>query len=233
MFEFDNSHIPSTYHAVEAELRPRWVSLCTQLALDPPDTAQIYADLVEHYTGETRFYHDLQHVADLLGMVDELVDEVDDGVAVRLAIWFHDVVYTTDGQQDNELLSADYAVREMGKVGVSADLLAKVHALILDTKHQKKPATQDGCVVVDADLSTFAVSREQFNRHSADIRREFWHVDPELYCTSRITLLCGMLERDPLYYTKTMRERHEATARANLKHAIGQLKRGDLNFTSE
>lgn len=232
LFHFDNSVIPAAHRDVEEELRPKWVMLCEEIGVDFAQTTPIYDKLIRHYTGETRFYHDLQHIADVLAMADTLAAEIENSAAVQLAIWFHDVIYATDGQQDNELLSADYAVREMSRVGASADLLATVHALILDTKHQCKPKTQDGCVIADADLSTFSVSKEQFNQHSADVRREFWHVDPQFYCTSRIALLTNMLNRDQIYYTKTMRDLFDATARANLRHGIDQLKRGDLSFTS-
>ncbi len=232
MFSFDNMQIPVAHREVEATLRPKWQQLCKQLGVDAAQTATIYRNLIAQYTGETRHYHDLQHIADVLAVAEALSDEIENAAAVQLAIWFHDVVYETDGNQDNELLSADYAVREMSRVGVSDDLLNTVHALILDTKHQARPETQDGCVIVDADLSTFAVDREQFDRHSADVRREFWHVDPELYCNSRIALLKSMLNRDPLYYTQTMHERYTSMAHANLQHAIEQLERGDLSFTS-
>ncbi len=231
-FQFDNTLIPAAHRPVEAALRPKWIALCRQIGVDVAQTETIYADLIRHYTGEMRFYHDLQHVADVLAAADELAVEIENDAAVRLAIWFHDVIYATNGQQDNERLSADYAVCEMSGAGASADLLATVHALILDTKHQAKPKTQDGCVIVDADLSTFAVSRERFNQHSADVRREFWHIEPDLYCNSRIALLDNMLNRDPLYYTKTMHDLYDANARANLKHAIEQLARGDLSFRS-
>ena len=230
MFAFDDSLVPPEHRACEKGLRPRWITLFEKLGINPAATAPLYADLVLRYTAPSRFYHDLQHVADVLAASDRLRSEVEDPLALQLAIWFHDAIYHTDGSVDNELLSAEFAVAELEKLGVAADCRQTVHALILDTRHREPPQTQDGRVIVDADLSTFAVPPARFDRHSADVRREFSHVPADLYCSSRITILTGMLARDHFYYTKTMCERHEEQARANLKRGIEQLKRGDLTF---
>jgi predicted metal-dependent HD superfamily phosphohydrolase len=61
-----------------------------------PDGEDLRQQLVEAYDSPTRGYHDVRHLLEVCGRVEELVTggaPVTDHMAVLLAAWFHDAVY--------------------------------------------------------------------------------------------------------------------------------------------
>ena len=76
-----------------------------ELAGDSPTSRTEWAALVAAWSEPHRRYHDLAHLAAVLGLVGTLADSAADPDAVRLAAWYHDVVYDPTGR-DNEQVSA-------------------------------------------------------------------------------------------------------------------------------
>ena len=59
--------------------------------------------------------------------------EIKDINGVKLAAWFHDVVYDT-AAKDNEDQSAQYAQNYLDQLGIPKEIIEHVVALILATK---------------------------------------------------------------------------------------------------
>ena len=78
------------------------------LAGDSPTSRTEWAAVVAAWSEPHRRYHDLAHLAAVLGLVDALSPAADDADAVRLAAWYHDVVYDPSSSE-NEARSAGRA----------------------------------------------------------------------------------------------------------------------------
>ena len=59
-----------------------------------------------HYTAPDRFYHNLDHVMDVLVTVEQLVFHARNPNAVRLAAWLHDVIYDSKASNNEEQSAA-------------------------------------------------------------------------------------------------------------------------------
>jgi predicted metal-dependent HD superfamily phosphohydrolase len=70
----------------------------------------VRAELVRAHTAPDRHYHDLRHVETLLRLAQD--HAFADREAVEAAIWFHDAIYDTR-RQDNEERSAEFAIERL------------------------------------------------------------------------------------------------------------------------
>ncbi|MGB1250792.1 MAG: hypothetical protein ACPG8W_09290 [Candidatus Promineifilaceae bacterium] len=206
-----------------AAFRPKWAQLIAQVGGDPSSADKVYARLVAAYTDASRHYHDFSHVVWMLNLLDEMALVLENRAAVQLAIWFHDAVYEVGSEVDNELASADFSAEQLTLLGLPTDLIATVHALILDTKHATEPASWDGRVLVDIDLSQLGGSAEQFQRDTANIRKEYAIVPDAQFWSGRQKVLQQFLNRDKIYHTAPLFTRFEAIARHNLSTSIKQI----------
>src|SRR4051794_41509918 len=79
-----------------------------ELAGDSATSRTEWAAVLDAWSEPHRRYHDLAHLAAVLGLVGELAGPATDPDAVRLAAWYHDVVYDPE-RSDNEQVSAERA----------------------------------------------------------------------------------------------------------------------------
>jgi predicted metal-dependent HD superfamily phosphohydrolase len=86
--------------------------------------------------------------------------------AMEIAIWFHDAVYNPMCDY-NEKMSADLVSKV---IGISSK---EIENLILDTKHDREPATHDGKTITDIDLAILGQQQEIFNEYERNIRLEY------------------------------------------------------------
>jgi predicted metal-dependent HD superfamily phosphohydrolase len=196
------------------EMLARW-----QRLFDDPVVA---AELIDAYSAPSRHYHNLAHIRDCLDQSDSVFNQLEDPRALAAAIWFHDVIYDPT-RPDNEARSADLADQHLRAMQQPEEFIAKVHDLILDTRHTAPPTTQDGAYMVDIDLSILGRDPETFDAYDRAIRQEYIHVPEEAYRTGRAKVLRSFLSREFLYHTPTFRARYESPARANLARTIAQL----------
>ena len=170
-----------------------------------------------------RGYHDLQHLAEVLDHVRELLGLEDPLLeTVRLAAWFHDAVY--DGRPDDEERSARLAEVELTAAGVAPAVVAEVARLVrLTATH--RPAVDDraGGVLCDADLAVLAAGPERYAAYVRGVRREYAHVGDEAFARGRAAVLTDLLATPTLFRTDAARERWEAAARANVEAEVRSL----------
>ena len=180
----------------------------------------IYGELVSAYTAPDRHYHDIRHIAHCLSEFDGVRHLAHNPQALEVAIWFHDVVY--DGRQkDNEEQSAEVAAAALRKLGASENFIHEVQQLILFTRHDVEPTTDDGKLMADIDLASLALAPERFDENSRRIRSEYLHVPEPDFLRGRNDMLGGLLKRPRIYYTDVFHDRYEGQARENLERAVG------------
>lgn len=198
---------------------PAWAAL----AGDSPTSRTEWAAVVHAWSEPHRRYHDLAHLAAVLGIVDRLADDATDPAAVRLAAWYHDVVYDPR-RDDNEAVSAGRA--RAGLRGLVPEArAAEVERLVLLTAgHVVEPGDANGAVLCDADLAVLASPPEAYAAYASAVREEYAHVPDDLFTTGRIAVLEQLLALPRLYRLPTVAGTWEPRARANMAAELTLLR---------
>ncbi len=170
---------------------------------------------------ETTPYHSWRHILHGLGLLWEYRAAIPEFDALVLAWLNHDRIYDPQGTE-NEEKSADLG-RETCLELNRPDLADRVHALILDTRHQAAPDTPAGRWIVGIDLAILGETPERYDRFERAIRQEYAHVPKILYRVGRGRILRGFLDRDRIYEVPVLHERFERRARENLMRAVMSL----------
>jgi predicted metal-dependent HD superfamily phosphohydrolase len=170
-----------------------------------------------------RRYHDLAHLAAVLGIVGELAQSADDPDVVRLAAWYHDVVYDPQ-RTDNERVSAQRARAGLRGL-VDEPRIAEVERLVLLTAgHDPAPDDANGAVLCDADLAVLASPPEAYAAYASAVREEYGHLSDEVFAAGRAAVLEQLLALPALYRLPAVAEQWTAPARANLTAELTLLR---------
>jgi predicted metal-dependent HD superfamily phosphohydrolase len=179
--------------------------------------------LISKYSENHRVYHNLSHVYFLLHEAEECKSGISDYESVRLAIWFHDVIYDPQSKT-NEIESAALAVEKLTELNFPNASMEKVERMILATeKHDAAGLDEDGKIFLDLDLGILCASHILYSRYSKAIRKEYSFVPVDLYREKRREVLEAFLQREFIYYTKVRRYYDEAFARENIANEIKEL----------
>ncbi len=218
---------------VLAKAAKHWAALMAELE-NPKGAGAVFNGLVKAYGEPHRYYHTLAHIVDMLDELDAWGTELllDDPVAAKFAIWYHDVVYvphTADLQPvtDNEERSAQRLAADLETLGLPSALINKAKAHVLCTTHRVAPPEHDARVVADLDLAILGKSAKEFDRYEAAIRAEYGLVPEPLFRARRVKILRLFLDtnlRPSIYLTDALRSGYEAPARANLARSLAKLE---------
>jgi predicted metal-dependent HD superfamily phosphohydrolase len=193
------------------------------LAGDSPTSRTEWAALVEAWSEPHRRYHDLAHLAAVLGIVGELAGPAADPDAVRLAAWYHDAVYDPR-RSDNEEVSAERARAGLRGL-VPDDRVAEVARLVLLTAgHDPEPGDPNGAVLCDADLAVLASPPPAYAAYASAVRAEYGHLSDEEFTAGRIAVLERLLALPRLFRSPAVAEAWTARARANLTAELSLLR---------
>ncbi len=191
----------------------RWLDLMRRL--DLPRTEDTWQQLVDAHGEPARHYHEVGHIEHCLALVDRHRTQIPDADWVELAFWFHDAIYDTHSQT-NEQDSADWALGFLQDQGAAQEVAQSVYDLIIATDHSREVAAAAAAWMIDIDLSILGAEPEVYDRYCAAIRREYHWVPEADYRTGRAAVLQTFLGRETIYRTAEFRDRYEARARANL-----------------
>lgn len=183
----------------------------------PPAPDGVRDDLLSRWGEPHRRYHDVRHLAQVLGALDALGN---DDPLVTLAAWFHDAVYAGRAGDDEEA-SAELARSTLGP-HLGAEAVAEVGRLVaLTATHAPAPGDTRGALLADADLSILAVSEARYHVYARDVRVEYAHVGEAAFVAGRAGVLRRLLALEPLF-----RRAHAwaDAARANLTAELAHLE---------
>jgi predicted metal-dependent HD superfamily phosphohydrolase len=198
-----------------------WRKLWARLGAAVTDELLFY-DLTARYSEPHRRYHTLQHLDECFEKLADLKAEAVHPDEVELALWFHDAVYDTR-RQDNEENSADWARSTVFAAGLATPVAARIHTLVMATRHNAVPSGTDEQILVDVDLSILGSRPERFNEYENQIRDEYSWVPGMVFRSERRTILKEFLERPTIFSTQKFIEAYEAQARQNLERSIKKL----------
>jgi predicted metal-dependent HD superfamily phosphohydrolase len=195
-----------------------WQNTLETFNVDKIAANQVFTKLVTAYSRHNRHYHTLKHIYQVIKTIDSLQIYAQDLPSVKLAAWFHDVIYNTQ-KQDNEQRSAEYATKILGNLEIPINHINTVHQLILNTKHHQSD-NLNSQVLLDADLAILAANPVEYQEYSQAIRQEYSWVSELEYIKGRKQVLERFLKRERIYFTPLMFETGEQSARYNLETEI-------------
>jgi predicted metal-dependent HD superfamily phosphohydrolase len=206
------------------DLAGEWRALAKEFSLDEKAADEALSFLLGRYSEKHRYYHNLNHVRALLVLAEDLKENISDYDCVRLAIWFHDVIYNPQ-RKGNEIESAKLAVWYLSGFGLPENKIRKVERMILATEKHAATAglDYDGKLFLDLDLSILGADEKNYKEYSRAVRLEYSHVPEALYRESRRKILENFTRREFIYFTGELRRRFEAAARLNIRNEIKEL----------
>ena len=202
------------------ELHQSWLSAWRGIS-STTDGEDTYAAVIARYREPHRRYHTLQHLGECLGLFKIARSLSFCAAEVEVALWFHDAIYDVK-RSDNEEQSAEWAKTAIVRSGASVEAATLVHSLVMVTKHTRMPRGPEEQLLVDIDLSVLGSNKERFAEYERQIREEYAHVPDLLFKRRRREILASFLDRPRIYSTTHFYETLEASARANLRFAIGE-----------
>jgi predicted metal-dependent HD superfamily phosphohydrolase len=189
---------------------------------DAADGADVYRRLRAHYREPHRHYHTAAHIGHCLRQFDIVGDDLADADAVEAAIWFHDVIYCPQAD-DNERRSAEYfAAKTAGRVGGA--FRQRVQDLILITMHAGQAADRDQAYMLDIDLSSFGLPWADYLRDSLAVREESAFMPAAEFYARRVVFLESLLARPAIFSTVLFRGLYERPARHNMERQLAQIR---------
>lgn len=192
------------------------------LAGDSATSRTEWAAVVAAWSEPHRRYHDLAHLAAVLGLVGALPGAADPD-AVRLAAWYHDIAYEPE-RTDNEQVSAARA--RAGLRGLVPDArIDEVERLVLLTAgHDAEPDDGNGAVLCDADLAVLAGPPDAYAAYASAVREEYGHLSDAEFTTGRIAVLEHLIGLPALYRTPAAAAQWAERAAANLTAELSLLR---------
>lgn len=181
-------------------------------------------DVLARWAEPYRHYHNLDHLRATLDVADAHAGWADNIDLVRLALFFHDVVYDPEAA-GNEQASADVSATLLNLCSVPSESRDEVHRLVrLTADHSVDPSDRDGSLLADADLAVLAWDWPEYQAYAEAIRAEYAHVPDDLFRAGRANVLTGLLALPTLYRIEPLRVRWEAKARGNLTRELIELQ---------
>ncbi len=178
---------------------------------------EVYGGLVARWSQEHRHYHDVRHLVSILTALDvlEAGGEAEAGTrSVRLAAWFHDVVYEGVAGADEE--RSALLAREWLSELAESEVDEVVRLVLLTASHAPEPGDAAGAALCDADLAILGTVPGRYDVYVRDVRLDYAHVDDASWALGRTAVLDVLLTLDPLYRTATGATLWAEQARANL-----------------
>lgn len=176
---------------------------------------ELVRELEAAYQEPHRAYHNMNHIAELLGWFDTVADDIgwQNPSRVYAAILFHDAIYVP-GAKDNEKRSADWARR----AGFDEDVAALIEMTADHGKHAD--VTDDAALFLDCDMAILGAPPAAFDAYNAAIAAEYSHVPPDAFATGRRAFLQSLASKPRIFLTSYFHDRLDAAARANLARAL-------------
>ncbi|VEP13248.1 conserved hypothetical protein [Hyella patelloides LEGE 07179] len=205
-------------------LRKSWSDLLQELSVkDLKLGDEIFANLIQSYSEPIRHYHNLEHIQEILYLLQQVKDISQNIPVLRLSAWFHDYIYDPQAK-DNEELSAIYAEQVLSKLNLDSQIIYLITQIIHSTKnHQPLIKEIDNLIFLDIDLAILGTNKARYFQYAQAIRQEYSHLDNRDYQSGRTKVLNRFLTKQRIYYTDYFHHRLETTARKNIQAEIKLL----------
>lgn len=200
-----------------------FINLCSAYSSNTSLIEQLWNDINKAYSHKTRYYHNLNHLSNMLTQLESCRHLVTDWDCVLFALFYHDFIYDPTAK-DNEEKSAVEAAKKLTALGVPIDKINQVTHLIGATKSHKVSNDNDVNLFTDADLSILGSSPAEYEQYQSNVRKEYSIYPDVLYKPGRKKVLQHFLEMNSIFKTDFFRARLEAAARININNELKSLQ---------
>lgn len=189
-------------------------------------------ELVARWSASDRRLHTVRHLINILAHLDELATTAHDPDVLRVAAWYHGAILNrwlsvrprNADPVAGESECIDTARSNLGRLGVSADVIDRVVELLLFlARHRAPRADVDAQVLVDADLACLAVPPQEYKKLRENLRAELADLSDVEYFRARGTVIKRLLAFDPIYQSP-LGEAWESAARSNLEAELAKIE---------
>jgi predicted metal-dependent HD superfamily phosphohydrolase len=201
----------------DAVFGARFATLVGRLGGDRARAKDAFVRLRAAWSGKSRRYHDLEHLADCLRELDATRAEPGIADIAELALWYHDAVYEPRAR-DCEERSAALLCEDGASLEIPRPCALAAAKCVRATAHLsgETPAGPAADLVADVDLSILGRDVIRFMEFEFAVAEEYASVPSTLYFLARGRFLAKLLAAPTIFRTDHFRARYEASARANL-----------------
>ncbi len=189
---------------------------------------KLFHILASFYSEEDRYYHNLYHIQSMLLGLQENKDLVNDYLPVYLAIWFHDAIYDSHSE-NNEEKSAEFAAYELQRLNIPDSTIKFCCELILSTKfHIPVYDIVDCYLFLDLDLCILGKDSNTYQQYARNVRKEYAWVPEDTFAKGRYNVLSQFLARERIYFTERFFQKYETQARKNISQEMEEIQKSSL-----
>jgi predicted metal-dependent HD superfamily phosphohydrolase len=219
---------PSNLEHVKFSIQENFSSLVSELGANNTTIQKWRDDLTARYTEPQRHYHTIEHIYSMLLCFDGDAPLIQDKIAMKLAIFFHDWIYDPE-DKDNEIQSIECFKAFASEAGLPRELISKVSKYIERTITHTLPSDDrevdgDLKLFLDFDLEVLSRGSADYELYAAQIRKEYSHFSEADYCKGRVKVLEAFLCRDRLYFSDPYFRQKETRTRENIEGEIKLLE---------
>lgn len=206
-------------------VQEKWKKL-TAFSKKEETKGQLWEEIVYRYSGQHRYYHDLNHIAHLFTWCDRFIDKISNPAVMGFSILYHVVVYDTY-RTDNEAQSAAFAESHLQQLNVHSVLIDNVKTFITAAKDHTIPVgfslQNDLALFLDFDMTILGVDEEMYKMYSEKIRYEYSKYPDPVYKEGRKLALQKVLASENIFSTNDFKEAMEEKARENISREVSLL----------
>jgi len=211
---------------MKEELFELWCSLIKSFKnlYDVELRTNLFYDLYNEYSSESRHYHNLTHINNLLKYSKDFDLELKDRIILELAIWFHDVVYdpkSKTNEYDSVLYLNKFLLESFNFDINKFKFRNDVSNIVLSTKHNNSASSELEKIMCDIDLREFA--EDWYMENSFKIKKEFSFLSDKEWREGRINFIKEFLNRKRIYQTDVYYNKYEKNALNNLNAELNYL----------
>jgi predicted metal-dependent HD superfamily phosphohydrolase len=182
----------------------------------------LWLEIETSYTSARRYYHNFDHLEHLVNELTTVKALVSDWDTLLWSVFYHDVVYNTL-KQNNEEKSAALAKKRLSSIHYPSSKISLCAAQILATKSHTVSDDQDTNLFTDADLCILGGDGNTYIEYAAKIRKEYFLYPDLVYKPGRKKVLQHFLAMERIFKTDHFYAKYEAQARKNLKQELEDL----------
>lgn len=198
-------------------LQERYLGLLTKIGFNPNEIKALWLDLEKAYSGKSRYYHNLNHLEEMIELFDKYENELKNPDEILFSIFYHDYIYKAT-KKDNELKSAEYALKVLSNSG-ALDKSLVFNAICATQQHQHNKI-EDINWLIDFDLKILSRDWNDYKIYFEQIRKEYRIYPDFLYKPGRAKALKHFLENEFIFQTAEFRNLYEEKARENIEKEI-------------
>jgi predicted metal-dependent HD superfamily phosphohydrolase len=203
-------------------LKETFIQLIGSYTTDDRLVKQLWQEIEENYSNKKRYYHTLQHLHNLLPLLQQVKEEIKDWNTILFSFYYHDVIYNAL-KRTNEEKSAEFAQIKMQLIGVPQPMIEKCVQQIMATKDHLVSDDNDTNFFTDADLSILGQPWEVYQNYYKNIRKEYSLYPDLIYIPGRKKALLHFTQMERIFKTDFFFKQFELQAKENVQRELALL----------